>query len=194
ERFMGDAARDRARPWLVATSLVLLAISVLAGSALIWFLNGLGLRLLDPFSPATLRTMKILDLGVSALVGLAIVLVGQAAVSYEVFTGHVLPRRGLYGQWRQALVLAAAFGALVGFSLTFSLDPVYGLLVATMLLTLALVVHGRRSYSERERATDTLRALVESDRSYERLMQEDGDGADDRLAILCRDVLGTEVG
>src|SRR5439155_15035440 len=40
DRFMGDAARDRARPWLIATSIALLAISVVAGSALIWLLNG----------------------------------------------------------------------------------------------------------------------------------------------------------
>src|SRR6266508_2562517 len=82
ERFMGDAARDRARPWLVATSLVLLVISIVAGSALIWLLNGLGLRQVEVFSLSTLTTLKILDLVVSALVALAIVFVGQAAVSY----------------------------------------------------------------------------------------------------------------
>src|SRR5207249_184355 len=65
ERFMGDAARDRARPWLVATSLVLLAISIVAGSALVWLLNGLGLRQLEAFSFSTLTTLKILDVVVS---------------------------------------------------------------------------------------------------------------------------------
>jgi len=195
ERFMGDAARDRARPWLVATSLALLAISLVAGSGLYWLLHGLGLREIELFSLTTLTTLKILDLIVSILIGLAIVFVGQAAVSYEVFTGHVLPRRGLYRQWRQALLASVVFGALVAASLGLPIDPVYALVIAMLLLTLTLTIQGRRAYAERERTTDTLRALMESDRLYERVMQPGGqDVSPDPFTILCRDVLGAEVG
>src|SRR4029453_18629595 len=38
ERFMGDLARRRALPWLMAASLVLLAVSLSIGAAAGWFL------------------------------------------------------------------------------------------------------------------------------------------------------------
>ncbi|HEU5089212.1 MAG TPA: hypothetical protein VFT99_17265, partial [Roseiflexaceae bacterium] len=40
ERFMGDLARQRARPWLIAASLVLLLVIAAVGSAAAWFLFG----------------------------------------------------------------------------------------------------------------------------------------------------------
>jgi signal transduction histidine kinase len=195
ERFMGDAARERARPWLVATSLALLAVSLVAGSGLYWLLHGLGLAEIELFSLTTLTTLKALDVMVAVLVALAIMFVGQAAVSYEVFTGHVLPRRGLYRQWRQALLASAVFGALVAASLGLPMGPVDALVVAMLLLALTLAVQGRRAYAERERTTDTLRALMESDRLYDRMTHpEETESVANSFAILCRDVLGAEAG
>ena len=196
DRFMGDAARERARPWLIGTSLVLLAISAVAGSALVWLQSVLTLQEIELFSLSTLTTLKLLDLVVSGLVGLAIVFVGQAAVSYEVFTGHVLPRRGLHRQWRGLLVIAAAFAGIVALGLGLPLDPVFVLLTAMLLLTLALAVQGRRAYLERQQTTDTLRALLESDHAYERVLEMPGGSVHESepFTILCRDVLGAEVG
>lgn len=195
-RFMGDAARDRARPWLVATSLILLAISIIAGSALVWLLNGLGLRQIELLSLTTLATLKVLDVVVSALVALALIFVGQAAVSYEVFTGRVLPRRGLYRQWRQALVAATIFATLVAASLGLPIEPLYALLVAMLLLTLVLAVQGRRAYYEHQQTTGMLRALVESDHVYQWVTraQVTGESLPDAFTVLCRDVVGAEVG
>ena len=73
-------------------------------------------------------------------------LLGQAIVSYEVFTGKTLPRRGLARYWRNALILAAGFGGLLAVSLGLPLDQSYRLQLALVivavfyaLLELALV-------------------------------------------------------
>ncbi len=90
-----------------------------------------------------------LDLAIAALIGLAVLLLGQAVVAYEVFTGRILPRRGLARYWRNAVVLAGGYSLIAGWSLTSRLAPVYILLLATVITTVFYALMGRRSYTER---------------------------------------------
>ena len=46
------------------------------------------------------------------LIAAAVLLQGQAVVSYEIFTGRTLPRRGLWRHWRSAVILAAGYGVV----------------------------------------------------------------------------------
>src|SRR5262249_50365523 len=115
ERFMGDEARRRARPWLIATSLVLLLVCLMLGLAVAVFLSRVQGRIFGAHS--IVRTIVVLmsfDLLISALLAVAIVLIGRAVVSYEIFTGKALPRGGLSRYWRRSLVLAAGYGGLMG--------------------------------------------------------------------------------
>src|SRR5439155_23344426 len=121
----GDLARRRARPWLAATSFVLLLVSLLVGWAILWVVlnareqGGASLRsgaraeqalpLLNVHVGGMASTVAWLDLAISSLIALAIILLGRAVVSYEIFTGKTLPRRGLLWQWRNAVVLAAGY-------------------------------------------------------------------------------------
>ena len=119
ERIMGDLARQRARPWLVAATLLFLLVSLLVIGGLSWML--LVVRTPDGvylLSQNVLATLAWLDLVTSLLITTAVVLLGQAVVSYEIFTGKTLPRRGLRRQWQRALLLAAGYGLLVGLTLT----------------------------------------------------------------------------
>jgi hypothetical protein len=58
------------------------------------------------------------DLLIAGMIAVAIVLTGQAIVSYEIFTGKALPRGGLLSYWRRTLILAAGYGALLGATLS----------------------------------------------------------------------------
>jgi signal transduction histidine kinase len=190
DRFMGDLARERARPWLVATSLTLLAISLVVGGAAGWLL--LAAR------PLTVEAVALLtgfDLATLALVALAVVLLGRAIVSYEIFTGKALPRHGLLRHWRSSLLLAAGFGAVVGASLSLPIDPTVRLLLATVLMTLFLALLNWRSYVERERGIDRLRPFVASQRLYEQLLTPVGPAADgaEPFRALCEEVLGARL-
>jgi signal transduction histidine kinase len=201
ERFMGDEARRRARPWLIAASLALLLVCLALGAAVAVFLSRVQGRVLG--APSLVRTIVVLmvfDLVISALLAVAIVLIGRAIVSYEIFTGKALPRGGLSRYWRRSLVLAAGYGALMGLSLSLpgvsDVDPVYRLLLATLLMTLFYALLGWRSYADRERSMSDLRPFVASQRLYERMLRPAAPPEVDiamPFRALCEDVLGARV-
>ena len=120
---MGDLARSRARSWLAATSFVLLLVSVLIAWAIIWLLIGSRETVIATIYNEMEVAIYWFDLVTSTLVAGANVLLGQAIVSYEIFTGKTLPRRGFERQWRSALVLALVYSAVVGASLPASRTP-----------------------------------------------------------------------
>jgi len=198
ERFMGDLARQRARPWLVAASFVLLGVGLAIGLASIWFLHEVQLRSPVFFLERMLPLFTGFDLLISGLVAVAIILMGRAIVSYEIFTGKALPRGGLVRYWRRSLILAAGYGALIGGSLSLPIPiaPIYQLLLATILMTLFYALLSWRSYVERERSMERLRPFVASQRLYERLLQSNAPPDLDiaaPLRALCDDVLGARV-
>ena len=121
-RVMGDLARRRARPWLVAASVTLLVVSLLVAWVTLWIVSNIRQR--PPYDAYTHISLTIawLDLVIAALIAIAVVLLGQAVVSYEVFTGKTLPRRGFMRHWRRAMILAMGYGIVMGWSLTFQSD------------------------------------------------------------------------
>ncbi|HEX7556444.1 MAG TPA: hypothetical protein VF338_07450, partial [Leptolinea sp.] len=86
-RLLGDEARRRARPWLTASTLVLLVVSLLVALALIWgvttFENEYASKMVFPL---TYLYLTVFDLIIEILITAAILLIGQAAMAYEVFT------------------------------------------------------------------------------------------------------------
>jgi signal transduction histidine kinase len=201
ERFMGDEARRRARPWLIAASLILLLVCLTLGVAVAVFLSRVQGRIFGVNS--IVRTVIVLmgfDALISALLAIAIVLIGRAIVSYEIFTGKALPRGGLSRYWQRSLVLAGGYGALMGLSLSLpgisDIDPAYRLLLATLLMTLFYALLGWRSYADRERSMADLRPFVASQRLYERMLRPAAPPEVDiamPFRALCEDVLGARV-
>jgi hypothetical protein len=200
-RVMGDLARRRARPWLAATSFVLLLVSVLIAWAIIWLLIGSRDTVLATIYNEMEVAIYWFDLVTSVLVAGANVLLGQAIVSYEIFTGKTLPRRGFVRQWRSALLLAVVYSAVVGASLARQPQPIAGLnglLLTTVLMSIFFALFSWRSYAERERYIDHLRPFVTSQRLYEELLAGGAEAVPDVDAVapfnaLCRDVLGVKV-
>lgn len=208
-RVMGDLARRRARPWLAATTGMLLVMSLLVAWALLWIVFSARARALYDAYDAMLLTVVQFDLVIESLVAGSTVLLGQAIVAYEIFTGKTLPRRGFLRQWRSAVVVGAAYSAAVAWTLTRHWQPVAGVLAATLLMTVFYALFHWRSYAERERYIDHLRPFVASQRLYETLLtqvpaQGGGPGsalayntgpgtAPDPFAALCGQVLGVRV-
>jgi signal transduction histidine kinase len=193
-RVMGDIARSRARPWLVAASIVLLVVSLL----IVWVMAVLLLGSGDIFHVDMAVPLAWLDLCIASLIGLAVVLTGQAIVSYEVFTGKTLPRRGLRRYWQQTIGLAAGYATLLGWSITMQFRPIFSLLLATIMMTVFYAGISWRSYVERERYMQQLRPLVVSQRLYDQLLRSstalpaDVD-VETPFNGLCEDVLETQV-
>jgi signal transduction histidine kinase len=205
-RLLGDLARRRARPWLAAGSALLVLVSLLVGWAIVWVFQRLNTDPSQPLliAPDLARTIGWADLTIASLIAVAAVMLGQALVAYEVFTGKTLPRRGLLRFWRNAVVLAAAYGLVAGWSLTLHLRSTYIVLLSTGLLNVFYALFSWRSYAERERYMVQLRPFVASQRLYDHLLEQaeiqhrPADGANQMpdaaatnatFRALCRDVL-----
>ena len=169
-----DRARQRARPWLVATSLVMLLISVLLGAVMV----GVAVRApgyLGPTLPGRLPVLVVWgDLVVSALVTAAVLLLGQAVVAYEIFTGGTLPRRGLQRQWQGAIALAVAYGAVMAVTFAASATHLWGLLVATFVIAAFFALFNWQSFVERDRYLESLRPFVSSAHVYDAVLESRG--------------------
>jgi len=194
-RIMGSLARRRARPWLAGASVALFFVAVIVTAALFWVGQLSRDLLLGEVYQKAGPVLAILDLVVSLLISVVVILLGQAIVSYEVFTGRTLPRRGLRRQWQLALIFALGTSALVAGAMTLAVQPIYGLLLAVLLMTLFYALVSWRSYVARERLIDNLRPFVASQGLYNHLLTP-ATAADIDLAApfyaLCRDVLDTQ--
>jgi signal transduction histidine kinase len=143
------------------------------------------------------RTVTWFDLIISSLIATSVILVGRAIISYEVFTGRTLPRRGFLRQWRSVVIFAAGYGVIIGWTLTFNLRPIYSLLLTTILMILFYALFSWRSYDERERYISQLRPFVTSQRLYDHLLTPAATPPEVDAAApfraLCREVLGVQV-
>lgn len=186
-------ARLRSRPWLMGTAAALLAVSLVVS----YFIGSLVATQVDGqrdgsggMSAIRIETVAAYDLALSLLIALSLLLLGQAIVSYEIFTGRVLPRRSFVRHWRTAIVLAAGYALVVGWSIAIELRAIYSLLLATLLLTLFYALYGWRSFWERDQLMAQLRPFVQSQRISPNPLHATS-SASTLLAALCRDLLGT---
>ncbi|MCB0209814.1 MAG: hypothetical protein KDJ52_10805 [Anaerolineae bacterium] len=197
ERLMGDEGRRRARPWLVATTIVMLLVSLLVASVIGWVLVNVTHGSLIRDLPTMGVIIAGFDVVISTLIALAIILLGQAVVSYEIFTGKTLPRGEFQRQWFNAIVLAVGYGAVVSWSLTLQMRAIYTLLLTTLLMTLFFALLNWRSYTWRDRYIRRLRPFVTSQRLYEHLLAPSTAPPDEvdsttPFKALCEDILGVQ--
>lgn len=194
-RWLGELARRRAQPWLLAASLLLLVVSLLVG----WAMNWIALTLeRGAVTSAVIAQIGVFDLVISGLIGLSVLVMGQAIVSYEIFTARTLPRNGLIQHWRRAVILAAGYSLVVAWALASRLHPIYSLLLATLLMTVFSAMLAWRSYAERERFMRSLRPFLGAPRVLTSILETGASapepaGADVAGAFrsLCEDILET---
>lgn len=195
-RMMGALARQRARPWLVAVSLILFLVSLLVAGVMLWIVQDARQQTFWEVYQDSIFIITAFDLLISLLTAAAIVLLGQAIVSYEVFTGKTLPRQGLWRHWRRVVALAVGYGIIVGGSLAINLRPLYSLLLTTFLMTLFAALFSWRSFVEREQYIDNLRPFVASQRLYDQLLTPSVPADVDittPFQVLCEQVLDAQL-
>lgn len=200
-RMMGDLARRRARPWLMTVSLALLLTSLLVAAVMGWIVHNTRLHTSGIYTDMAIP-IACFDLVIDSVIGVAVIALGRAIVSYEVFAGRTLPRSGLFRHWYRAVILAAGYGVFVGWGLAIQLRPIYALMMTAMMITFFYALLSWDAYSERERYIERLQPFVASRRLYERLLApaalSEAGAADDVDAqtpfrALCNDVLETRM-
>ncbi len=170
-RPMGDAARRRAQPWLLASSLILLIVSLLVGWVvvrIVWFSGLLSGR--GPSMQWFSLHLTLHDILIAGLIGLSVLFLGQALVSYEIFTGKALPRQGLRRYYYIAILLAAGISLLVSGAYNLRISAIYSLLLALLMAAVSLALLTWRSFVERDWTIRQLRPFVASQRIYERAL------------------------
>ena len=170
---MGDLARRRARPWLVSASLVLLLVSLLVGLVILWLLQvGRGDPSIAHLIVAISTPLSAIDLVLAGLLMVAILLLGQAIVSYEIFTGKTLPRRGFLHLWRNTVILMGAICLLSAWEIgTAGRQQVFTVLAVLALVAFSYTLFSWQSFNDRERNIRQLRPLVTSQRLFESILQ-----------------------
>lgn len=196
-RMMGDVARQRARPWLAFATVGLLLVSLAVAAFLLWLVqNGRDRTFFAIYAEAT-TTFALVDLAISAIIGMVVGFIGRAMVSYEVFTGKTLPRHGLARHWRRVLILAVGYGGLLGAAFTVALRPIYMLLLMTLLLATFFALVSWRSYAEQERMMRQLRPFTTSQRLYDQFLTQTIPtqvNLTAPFAALCHELLDAELG
>ncbi|GAB4434363.1 MAG: hypothetical protein Kow0031_16090 [Anaerolineae bacterium] len=189
-----DVRRRQARPWLLGATAGLLVISLLVAGVVLWAM----LSRPAESAPVRLNTLATLatglDLLIAGLIAGVVIQLGQAIVSYEVFTEQGLPRQEFQRQWRSAVALAVALGLLAGGGLTlWPATPIYPLLAVILLVTLFFALSLWRSWQWRGQYLHRLRPLVASQHLYDQMLTGSAAAFDagSPFAILCRDVLQT---
>jgi signal transduction histidine kinase len=171
-------------------------VSLLVAGILLWAVQETRHMMLYQFYNEAIEMLSWFDLIIASIIGVVILLLGQAVVSYEVFTGKSLPRRGLMRHWWRAIALAIGYSIPVGFSIAIALRPLYSLLLTTILMTVFFALSSWRSYAERERYIDSLRPFVASQRLYDQLLTPSSPDVDisTPFRALCADVLDATMG
>ncbi len=193
-RLMGDEARRRARPWLIAASVLLLLVAIVVAVVVLWTVpqaraqSGIYI-----FTSRTFNAIGLLDLIAEGLIAGVILMLGQAMAAYELFTGKALPRRGLANQWRRAAALAGGFSLVVGGLLTLNRPPIYVALLSALLIAAFAALSGWRIFQEWDRSMQQLRPFVSSQRWYESLTANHAAKTPDPFHALCRDLLNTSI-
>jgi signal transduction histidine kinase len=185
-RITARPARGRARPWLVAASVLLVVVSLLVAIAVAWTSRSL-IRGTGGTGVGDLLVLLGLDGVITSMIGVAIICIGQALAEYEVFTGRSLPRRGLRRYWRRAVAVCALITPPLALLMLRGLDPVYLVLACVLLLMGFLAVLGWRNFSERERIVSQLRPVAADPLASRPVSAADGPRL---MASLCRDVIG----
>ncbi|BCY17997.1 histidine kinase [Leptolinea sp. HRD-7] len=197
-RFLGNEARGRARPWLLASTLVLLVVCLMAAFALIWGINTFTINYeTQVIAPGLMLPLTGLDVIIEILITAAILLIGQAAMVYEVFSSFSLPRSGLRKRWAFAIISGAIIAGLLSTILVLITRPETAYLILIPLLTATMTIQNRLSVREQEAEASQLRSLTRPLGMYERIFSSYGE-TDPLLETLnefdqiCQNLLRTE--
>lgn len=196
-RLVGHEARRYARPWLTASTLILLFVCLLVAFALVW-----GLRTYESEYQWNTLTYQVfvpltgLDILIEILITIAILLIGQAAMVYEVFSSIPLPRSSLRKRWIFAIRSGSLFAFVFSAVLIFFARPEAAYLIFIPFLAGALTLQNRFSAREQEQGIDQLRALTSPQQNYEKIFLNPSASASkaDILAdfkMICQHVVRT---
>ncbi|OCC31277.1 Histidine kinase [Leptospira interrogans serovar Canicola] len=100
KKILPEIAKNKAVPYLKTISLLLLGVVILV---FFLFLGGEIGIIEDPVLKLFLNPVPfyVFLIGIQFLVSISVLALGQALISYEIFTGRILPKIGLRQEWKK---------------------------------------------------------------------------------------------
>ncbi|EMJ48852.1 ATP-binding protein [Leptospira santarosai] len=193
KNILPEIARNKAVPYLKTVSFVLFGVFFL-----IFFLflgEGIGV-IQDPVSRSDKEPKFFYGflIGIQTLVATAVLVLGQALISYEIFTGRILPKISLRREWRKSILGFSAFSFVYLTLATFGFSKIELFLTASYTFCISRTFLLKKSKDLRLAKSTVLSSIVASDQtskegransnSLEEKFQKSFD-------ILCSEILET---
>lgn len=183
QRIMGDIAKKKAKPWLIASSIMLFIVSVFVSTFMIYsvFYSPMPYddsNILTNLSEFKKRYNEILfltgifDILISLIISISVLLLGQAIISYEIFTGKTLPGRRLFRNWIYLIFIASCYSIVVGAGLHSTISSTFYIILTMLLMVFFYSMSDRRFFLEREMYIRNLRPFLSGSKLYENLFPE----------------------
>ncbi len=174
-RFLGNEARRKAQPWLTASTLVLLLVCLLVAFSLVWGIQTFASdyqRNLVPVS--SFVPLTGLDIVIEILITIAILLIGQAVMVYEIFSSNPLPRNGLRKRWFFAIWVGGIFAILLSVILLYFSRPELAYLLFIPFIAAIMTFQNHQAGKDREMESQQIRSMATPLHTYDRIFLEPG--------------------
>ncbi len=198
ESWRREESVRRARPLLLASSLCQFLVSLGVAGALVSIGTGdivTGNYALLNLTGHVANWIDDADLTLIVAIGISVLLFGKAVVSFEIFTGKTLPRRGVLSQWRAVVCFAALYATLIGGAWGLDWRPIYPLLMSSACVSVFLALFAWRALAERDRELNRLRAFVSSGHWLRGLISGREDELERAVSLpletLCESLIGS---
>lgn len=193
KRILPEVARNKAVPYLKAVSLLLFGVLVL-----VFFLflgGGIGI-IRDPVSRSDNdpRSFYGFLIGIQLLVTIAILILGQALISYEIFTGRILPKISLRQEWRNANFGFFALALFYLITALFGVSKIELFLTASSVYCISRTFLLKKSKDLRLEKNAALGSILSAE-EYSDTTESKGKNLEEKFRksfeILCSDILET---
>ncbi|RHX96421.1 ATP-binding protein [Leptospira yasudae] len=193
KRILPEVARNKAVPYLKAVSLLLFGVLVL-----VFFLflgGGIGI-IRDPVSRSDNdpRSFYGFLIGIQLLVTIAILILGQALISYEIFTGRILPKISLRQEWRNANFGFFALALFYLITALFGVSKIELFLTASSVYCISRTFLLKKSKDLRLEKNAVLGSILSAE-EYSDTTESKGKNLEEKFRksfeILCSDILET---
>ncbi|TGK35980.1 ATP-binding protein [Leptospira gomenensis] len=186
-----DTARIRAVPYLKTVSLSLSGVLVLVS---LLFLGGETKLIPDPVQQSARNPVLFYGIliGIQSLILFAVLVLGHALISYEIFTGRILPKISLRKEWRNAVLgfftLCVIYVLSASFRIPIATVEIFIAISYSTILTKTFVLYkNKRLRMERNAVLSSI--LISEDNSENYVDIEDRFRRS--FDLLCSDILET---
>ncbi|WP_061248963.1 ATP-binding protein [Leptospira alstonii] len=190
-----EIARKKAVPYLKTVSFLLLGVFILV--FLLFLGGGLGF-----FEDPILQSVRDgqpsffygILIGIQTLIVLSVLVIGKALVSYEVFTGRILPKISLRKEWRNAILGFSIISAIYILLAAIGFFKIELFLTASYVSILSRTFILKKNKDLRIKENSILRSIVTSEEISENPssdIQEIRDKFQKSFETLCSSILET---